>query len=279
MTRFATDPVRRATLLWTAGLVGLGLVFHDAVAEWFSLLVRYSEESIGLLAPPLVAFLVWRRHEQLLAIAVRPSVAGGVAFVCAVGVAGYCHYLWFGSGVRFALWLGMLALTWAVWGSGWMRALVVPALLLFFLQPLPVTVSTALTHPLRLSVTAHAAETLSLGGLPTIAEGVLLHLPSGTLETTTACSGMRGFVTVLAVALLLAELVPAPWFATAALFPGALLLAYGLNVVRVMMEAVYFTLSGRPSHPHVHTTFGLITFSCVSLLLTLWQLRISRRFV
>ncbi len=270
--------VVQGAVLWGAGLLALGLLYRETLWDWYRFLKGDLEEGLGMLVPPLVGYLVWRRRDALAQTPAGVSWAGALAFVVAMAFTAGTEALWFGTGARLGLWCAVATLTWAAWGGSWTRVLVVPLLFLFFAQPMPVTLSDLLTHPLRLRVTAHAAQVLSLGGLPAVAEGVLLHMPRATLETTAACSGVRGFVAAVAVALLLADLVPGPRLTTAAMFPGALLVAYVLNLVRVMMEAVWTSVAGGPSAAIVHTSFGLFTFAGVAWILAIWQLRTSDGF-
>ena len=280
-----TDPatssaknVRRGLLLWAIGLVGLAILYHQAWAYWFRLLWTQPEESVGLLVPFVVGFLVWLRRDALRATPARPSVAGAMAFAIAVAITALGELLWFRTGVRFGLYCAILALTWTAWGTRWIRVLAVPLIFLFFVQPLPITLSDAITHPLRLIVTEHAARLLSLGGLPAIAEGVFLHMPAATLETTAACSGIRGFVASLALALLIADVVRGPRITTALLFPGGLMLVFLFNILRVMIAGMWTTLHGSPSSDSVHAATGLVMFAGVATILALWQLKTSERF-
>lgn len=274
----AVPNVRRGLLLWGIGLVGVGVLYRASLAYWFRLLWTDPEASVGLLVPFAVAYLVWCRRPQLQATPARPSVAGAAVFALVIAGTTVAQLLWFETGTRLGMYCAVVALTWAAWGPRWLRVLAVPLLLLFFAQPLPITISDAITHPLRLLVTQHAAVLLSLGGLPAVAEGVLIHMPRVTLETTAACSGMRGFTASLALAALIADAIRGPRVTTTLLFPGGLIVVYGLNLVRIMIEAARTTISGSPSSEGVHTALGLLTFAGVATILTVWQLKTSARF-
>ena len=102
------------------------------------------------------------------------------------------------DGCSFPLWLAG-----ACWlFGGWALAAVGrPALaFLLFLVPLPATIETLLSQPLQAIATTMSTWTLQCLGQPAIAEGTTILLSDNILEVERACSGLRMFYGILALA-------------------------------------------------------------------------------
>jgi len=193
------------TLRWlaagsvTAAYLGLyGSLFADLVRVW----LNEETYSHGLLVAPLIAYLVWRRRDALVAVEPRPSILGAVVVaislaVLMVGTAGVEFFLMRTSAVGVLV--GILLFL-----GGWplLRALRFPLALTVFLIPIPPVIFYKIAFPLQLMATKFGVLALELVRIPVLREGNVIALTHTTLEVTEACSGIRSLLSLFALAVI-----------------------------------------------------------------------------
>lgn len=156
----------------------------------------------GFLIPPIVAWLIWRRREQIRAVPIRPAY-GWLALVLFLGSAWFWGTL---SGVlileQFAFALLIPATVLAVLGTAMFRALLFP--LGFLLLGVPA--GDGIAGPLIEFTAAFAVKGLQLTGIPVVREGPYLTIPNAVWVVTDACSGFRYLMASLTLGCLYAYL-------------------------------------------------------------------------
>lgn len=187
-----------ALLIWIEGpiLYQLGILW-----------LQESEYAQGLVLMALAAYLVYdRRREGFWKGGIeRPKRWWGGLLMLNAGlmtmVVGHAATEFFSQRLSMVMVLwGVLA--YAV-GPAAFRRLWEPAVLMMLAVPLPAVVVDALTLPMKTLVSALSADCLTTLGYSVVRYGNILDLPDIRLEVVSACSGIRSFFALLAIAVVL----------------------------------------------------------------------------
>ncbi len=246
---------------------------------------RFFEENSyyghGWLIPAAIAFLIYRRREEILAVPARPSRFGLLLLAVTLSL----HLLAQLFGINFlsaaALPLVVFSLVLAHFGFRRARYLIGPLLLTVFMIPLPGIWIIAITFRLKTLAVDAGVALGRLFGFPIVQSGIEIILPTGppgeTLRIGDPCSGLRSFFSFGALGGFFALLLPLGRLRRAAVFLTALVLAPFSNLLRV----VSLILLRQTVGPEIlsetwHIALGVgIFFICflIFLQVTRWLLR------
>ncbi len=228
----------------------------------------------GFLVPFIALAMLWARRAKRPAAA-RDWRALPVAIAALVlWLAGGMFYLRVLEEVGFLLWIaaacGLLAggavLRWAAPALGF----------LIFMVPAPYRVEQLLTLPLQRIATVWSCWLLQCCGLPALAEGNLVIVDDLRLEVAQACSGLRLFMCVLALAYLYAVFSTGPRWMKWTLFLCAAPVALAANTLRLTATALAWKcVSSEHGRELLHDAAGwlMIPLAAALLLAVLWYLR------
>jgi exosortase len=270
------------------GLVAAGAVLAAGLAWAFwptleELAHRWSSDpqySHGYVVPFLALVLVWVRREARPPACLRPSW-WGVAFLgvggllCLVG--GYFNYctldqlaLLVGVAGSCLLLAGWPALRWA-WPG---------VVFLVFMLPLPYTLETALSHPLRQVATQASTYALQTLGLPAVAEGNVILIDDLKLGVLEACSGLSMLLTFFALSAFVALVVRRSLWARVLVFLSAAPIGVLINVARITATgALARSVSGAAVNALFHDLAGWLMMPLALALLGLEVWALGRLFV
>jgi exosortase len=223
----------------------------------------------------IAVFLLFRRRERLtqalggkgsplLAI---PLLATGFAFFL------WAHYvdapdLLLVSLLPFCLGSAML-----VGGAPFTREMAFPILFLAFALPFPGVLTNQIVFPLQLSNAGLIAQLLSIAGTPVVQVGDMLYLADRHFEIVETCSGLRAMVVLAMAAAGLVCYSPARGLHLLLLVASACVIAYCLNVARVLLVVVYPESEETVSHAiqgMVPFLFGGAAIIAVDAVLRRW---------
>jgi exosortase A len=233
----AASQAASPSLMWLQGgfllLVGAALyadVFSRMVLQWWT----DPNFSHGFIVPLFSLFLVWRKSEELLAVAAEPSWFGLLPVLAAltlliVGVLGAELFL-----SRLSLVVLLAGLVILMLGWKWFRALAFPLGVLMMMIPIPAIIFNQIAFPLQLLASQLASELLSLCGVPVLRQGNVIELPSMSLEVVQACSGIRSLVSLLTLAVIYGYFLEKRWIGRTLLALSAIPIAVVANAVRIM---------------------------------------------
>jgi exosortase len=111
---------------------------------------------------------------------------------------------------------------------------------LLFMVPIPYTLESVLARPLQAISTTVSTFVLQCLQQPAIAVGNTILLGSETLEVARACSGMRIFVGVAALAYVFLVLFPRPWTTRILLAAAVLPIALIANSGRIVLTGLLY---------------------------------------
>ncbi len=262
-------PTERA--LWIPVVVALAAllavyarVIAGMAAEW----ATFPSLSHGFVVPLVSAYLIWRRRELIRAEPLGSARAGLAVLTVALGllVVGLLTGESFVS--RLSLPLALLGLMLYLTGSR-VTGHVWPAVAyLLFMIPTPYLPLREITLHSRLLEAGVTARTLQWLGVPVTQQGVMLHLPSMTLEVADDCSAVRAIPALVALGVAYAHLQPGAAWIRLTLALSAAPLGLVANLVRLVLTILgaYYIGSVTLTSPF-HRFGGTVVFMAAVVLL------------
>lgn len=160
--------------------------------------------------------------------------------------------------------------------GGWaaMRRFAFPLLFLLTAIPWPSRQEAAIVQGMMRFNAEVSAEFVTLCGVPAIAMGNVIELPTGLLGVNEACSGIRSLQSTLMASLFLGGLYRLRWFPRISLVALGVGIAFLLNVVRTVFLSWQGAFNGIEATEKWHDSAGFAIL--VAVLVCLWL--ISRAF-
>jgi exosortase len=245
------------------------------VATWMD----EADYSHGFFVVPVALCFLWAKRDRF------PGVAGGlhwaglllVAVSIAMRLAGAQYYLEALDGWSILVWVA--GVVWLFCGPRVLWWSLPAVLFLWFMVRLPWSVERELSYPLQTIATNASCWVLQLLGQPALREGPTGHtivLGNHLLEVEQACSGLRIFVGIAALAYAYVVLVRRAWWEKGLLLLSALPIAIIANATRVVVTGLLFQYcaQGETAKRFSHDAAGwvMIPFAAALFALVLWYL-------
>lgn len=267
MTEISQSKLRdrgdKRLLLWLGLITAIiGAFLFAYLSTMRELVLTWESEpdySHGYLVIPLAIGFLWFRRESLPAW--KPGVyLGGLSLIAisiVMRVAGRMLYLTPVDGWSIVFWCA--GATWLLFGRRVFYWSLPSLAFLFFMVPLPYRMEFWLSVPLQKIATKASCLTLQLIGQPALTEGNVIFLRDQQLLVAEACSGMRIFIGILALAYAYLIFVRRSWFVRMLLVASILPVAVMANVTRIFITALlYEWVSGEASRHFSHDWAGFI---------------------
>jgi exosortase len=266
---------------WRFVVVGAMLAIAFAWAYWPTLIAlvqawdREPDYSHGFLVVPIAVFFLWVRWSEF------PGLAGGFAWPglvlivlsVAMRVAGSLIYLDAVDGWSILLWTA--GVFWLFGGWKVLRWALPAIAFLWFMVPLPYRVEHALSWRLQGFATQISCWVLQLLGQPALPEGSVISLGDLQFGVEEACSGLRIFVGILALAVAYLILVRRSWWERGLLILSVIPVALVANATRIVVTILLNQyVSSEAAHRFTHDVAGwvMIPFAAALFALVLWYL-------
>jgi exosortase A len=244
-------------------LVGLILTIFsqetiNAVQVWWI----YDTYTHCFLIIPISAWLIWQKRDELQTISptIAPSALLAIPPLLLFWLVGKFATI---NEVRQLAVVGLIQVAiLAMLGARVYRAILFPALYLFFLVP----VGQYLVAPMQDFATRFTDIGLTLLGVPHFTEGTLIELPTGRFEIAEACAGLRFMIATVTLGVLFAHLTYRRSYKIILFLIACIavpLIANGLRCVGIIMLA-YLT-NNRVAVGVDHLVYGFF-FNIVILL-------------
>lgn len=231
--------------------------------------------SHGVLIPPVVLYLVWRRRR--LDRAWQWQTGLGDSRGLAVLVASLGLYLYFLNQkayylAAFAMIGLMLGLVWLSGGVQAVRKLAFPLGYLVLMIPLPFV--ERVTLPLALFTGVCSTALVKFLGVPVTIAGNAVTLPNVDLVVGAQCSGINSIIALTALNTLVAYITVGPWWGRVALVALATPVAMLGNILRVAnLLVVAYIWGADAAFRFYHDYSGVIYFGlALALLIPLTRL-------
>lgn len=223
-----------ALLLSGIVLWSYGTALITMVGRWW----REPDYVHGFLVIPFALFLLWTRRPMMPTQPLRGSWWGLVPLVVCAFMRSVSAFLTDPSLeplsiVPCLLGLGLLLGGWPALRWSW------PSIVfLAFMVPLPNFVAQWLSEPLQTVATAMSTYVIQTVGIPAIAQGNIIVLPSAQLGVIEACSGLRMLMLFFAVCCGGVFLMKSGVLERLAIVVSAVPIAVVSNVVRISVTAI-----------------------------------------
>jgi len=217
-----------------AVLAAYAPILAGMAIEWFT----FPSLSHGFAVPLVSAYLIWRRREVIIAESPGSANVGLVVLAAALGifVAGSLSGETWLSRASFPL--ALLGVTLFLAGAG-VTGRAWPAIAyLLFMIPLPYLTLKAVMYQSRLFEAGLTAAALRWLGVPILQQGVMLHLPSVTLEVADACSGVHAVAALVALGAAYGLVQSRAMWVRVTLVLAAAPLGLASNILRLVLTAL-----------------------------------------
>jgi exosortase len=259
------------------GLLGVAFLwsYWPTLGAFVQTWNHVQDYSHGYLVAPLAAFFLWARRDRMPAVAAGLAWPGLVLVAISVAMrfAGAWYYLESLDGWSILPWVA--GVVWLFLGRAFVWWALPSVVFLVFMVRLPFRVELALSLPLQTIATQLSCWVLQMLGQPALAEGHTIYLGEHTLEVEQACSGLRIFIGIAALAFAYVVIVRRTWWEKAVLLVSVVPIALIANATRVVATGLlYQYVSGEAAKKFSHDVAGwlMILYAAGLFALVLWYL-------
>ncbi|TWU54476.1 Transmembrane exosortase [Rubripirellula tenax] len=215
--------------------------------------------SHGYLVPFLTLMLLVHRGDMFPGI--RPSVSykGISLIVLAILMRFAGRFLYMDFLDAYSLLPLIAGVVWTLLGSAALKWSLPAIGFLFFMIPLPYQAESLLSWKLQGVATSLSTVFLRVLGQPAVSEGHVIWIADQRLLVEQACSGMRIFIGVAALAYFWAVMVKRTWVDRVVLLASVIPLAVFVNAIRItVVGLLYQWVSGEQYRHGIHDWSGYL---------------------
>lgn len=226
----------------------------------------------GPLIPLISILILWLRSRELKQVSTNPDTRGYVFVVGVLALAVFGYWLGPESLIGLTFPLLISAMTFLFLGWAMAKELAFPTGFLYFMCVMPASIFVPLAF--RIQVLSTIGATAVLRGLTfdVVRRGVIIVMPSITVQVASECSGFRLLIGTVAFAVLAAYLVNGPKWGKAVLLLATLPVTVILNTLRIALVCLVGEYFGENVMHTVHDYSGLVMVAVAFLIL----LRLAR---
>ena len=223
----------------------------------------------GFLVPVVSAFFVWRQRDAVLALPWRSSAWGILWIVFAAFLVLLGDFLGFRVLAHISLVPMLAGILIALAGARPTARLWFPLFFLFFMVPIPPSLTQSIALQLKLLAAQCAVSLANLVTLPMVREGSYIYFGADRLLIGDVCGGLRSLIALLAIGAVAAYMCPAKNWARLLILALAGPIAVISNIVRIFLLCVvgYFYGSG-VAGGWVHDYSGFLIYAVAIALFT-----------
>jgi exosortase len=262
-------------LLLVSGAVSYWPTIQGLIKTWQNV----PDYSHGFLIVPTAVFMLWSRRDTMPALG-KPSWAGVVASLAFCGLlrwAGARYF--FGFLDHWSIMFFALAATFALGGWRLVKWALPAIAFLFFMFPLPFAIEGLLSSPLQRIATKISVWCLQLLGQPCYSAGNIIYVGDNTLEVAQACSGLRLFLSIVAVGYVYLVLTDGPLWEKVLLAVATLPIAIVANSVRIIGTGLLYQSTTDEGMRHLaHDAAGWLMMPLAALLFWIWFVYLRKLF-
>ena len=221
--------------------VAYGPSLSKLTAAWES-----PEYSHGYLVPFFSCFLLWVRRDLLKPDDLRRSWWGPVLLMISAIMYVGGDVLGYGTITTLSLLPCLAGIVLLVGGWSLLRWSWPAIVFLGFMIPLPMSLESMATYPLRRVGTLLSSYILQTFGLPAVAEGNVILLSDNQIGVAEACSGLRMMMSsaALAFAVAITLVTDRPWWERIVIVLSSVPIALAVNIVRITVTGILHLTAG-----------------------------------
>jgi len=267
------------SLPWLAAFAAGLLIwaYWPAICEICAAWVSNADYTHGFFVVPISLWLLWARREQAPELGIVLDWRGLSLVIVAglIRIAAGRFYLPQFDAWSIPLWIG--GVTWLVFGWQTFRWALPSIAFLWFATPLPGSIEIVLSTPLQRVAASLSTFVLRVIGQPAIVEGTTILLDDHVLDVERACSGLRMFYGIFALAFgFIAIVRPARWKSILILFAAAPVAIFA-NVLRIVMTGILMKFaSNEVAQKFSHDFAGVVMIPFAVALFLLFLIVLGR---
>lgn len=243
---------------------------------------RESDYSHGYFVVPLALFFLWLRRSEYPGKADGVAWGGMILIGMGVVVRVLSAWIYLDAADGWAIMFWVAGVTWLFWGRRVFWWCLPSIAFLWFMVPLPYRVERWLSLPLQRVATQMSCWVLQCFGQPALGEGNTILLGEHKMEVEQACSGLRIFVGILALAIAYLIVVRPSWWERILLLLSVIPVALVANSARIVVTGLLYQyfVTDEAGKQFVHDNTGLVMIPLALGLfaLVLWYLsKLMRR--
>lgn len=249
--------------------------YYPTLVEMVTAWEREPDYSHGFLVLPMALLFLWLKRGSFPGFGASSWISGVLLLLASVGVRLFAGAFFYEAidGWSMVLWLaGCVGI---LFGSAVLRWSGPSIAFLIFMVPLPFRVEGMLSLPLQGVATKLSCWGLQLLGQPAIAEGNTILLGDHHLEIAQACSGLRLFVSILALAFVYLMLVRRTWWEKLLLLASVIPIAILANSTRIIATGLLYEFASTETAKHFSHDFAgwaMIPLAALLFWIVLWYL-------
>lgn len=261
---------------------GILLVSLIVYAYWPTL--RWAEDAWrnepdyahGYLVLPLAGLLLWQRRDSMPGFRSHASLLGFGLIVLAIGMRWLSRLLFADFLDGWSLLFMVGGVIWFLFGVHFFWWSLPAVAFLILMIPLPFQAESILSWKLQSVATAMSTAMLRIFGQPAVSEAHVIWVNDQQLMIEEACSGLRIFIGVGALAFFWAAMVTRSWIDRFILLAATIPLAVFVNAARITFIGIaYQFVDDAKSRQTIHDFSGYImipiAFSLLWMLKTFWE--------
>jgi exosortase len=265
-------------------LTAIGCVILTAVCLWsywptiITLIDAWNKNpdySHGYFVIPLAVYFLWARRTEFPGFSHSLAWAGLLLVGLSIGFRLIAARFFLGGVDGWSMPVWIAGIVWFLFGLNVLWWSLPSIVFLWFMVPLPYGMERWLSLPLQRIATHLSCWVLHCLGQPALAEGNTIWLNEFQLEVEQACSGLRIFVGIMALAFVYLILIRRVWWERVLLILSVIPVALISNSTRIVVTALlYQYVSGEAAHKFTHDLAGwiMIPFAAGLFALVLWYL-------
>ncbi len=240
----------------------LALIYWVPVQQMVSIWgLSDSYYSHGYLIAPISLFLVGLKWKVLREIPIAHSWLGYPLILISVFLLIIGAFFGFSIFEHFSMPLMIAGVLLALLGTRWMSYLWFPVLFLYFMVPIPPSITQSVALTLKLAATSGAVFLARLMTLPMIHDGSFVLFGNDKLLIGNVCGGLRSLISMLALGFLMSYFSRCHWWARLLIVGLAGPIAIASNIVRIFFLCVVAYFYGSQNATGiVHDVSGFIMF-------------------
>lgn len=262
-------------LIFFAGL--MLWAYWPSVCEIGAAWISNADYTHGFFVVPISLWLLWARRKQApeLRLALDWRGLGLIIAAGLIRVVAARFYLPQFDAWSIPLWIG--GVVWLAFGWKTFRWALPSIAFLWFATPLPASIEIFLSTPLQRVAASLSAFVLRVIGQPAIVEGTTILLDDHVLDVERACSGLRMFYGIFALAFACIALArPARWKAILVLLAAAPI-AIIANVLRIVTTGILMKYaSTETAQKFSHDFAGIVMIPVAVVLFLLFLMTLGR---
>lgn len=247
----------------------------ETVTAWETI----PDYSHGYLVLPIAAWFLWARRGEFPHDRIRTSQWGWALIAAAAFIRLASAYVFIEAVDGWTLPLWVAGVVMLLFGPACTRWALPAIIFLWFMFPWPYSAELFLSQPLQGAATKISTAVLQMLGQPALAEGNVIIIGEQQFEVAQACSGLRIFVGIFALAFAYVLFSRRAWWEKVMLLLTAVPITLVANSTRIVVTALLQRhVSGEAAHQFTHDFAGWVMIPFAALLFWLFLVYLSRLF-